>query len=157
MPRRWPNWAVLQSSNWMDCKPPAQPPVIPYLNSPRCALQKRSTHETTHHTHFPAHILGLTCPAWRSGELTQVAYCEPHQLNTKSFGYCFRSHELGNETPVQQLDPGKGKTKRAYLWCYRSNDLDEGAGLAVFDTLEKLPTWPNIRLDELLPLRSDAE
>ncbi|MGZ7460232.1 transporter substrate-binding domain-containing protein, partial [Pseudomonas sp. Ma2-10] len=32
-------------------KPPAQPPVIPYLHSPRCALQKRSTHETTHHTH----------------------------------------------------------------------------------------------------------
>jgi len=26
-----------------------------------------------------------------------------------------------DETPVQQLDPGKGKTKRAYLWAYRSN------------------------------------
>jgi hypothetical protein len=39
-------------------KPPAQPPVIPYLHSPRCALQKRSTHETTHPTHCPAHILG---------------------------------------------------------------------------------------------------
>ncbi len=38
-----------------------------------------------------------------------------------------------DETPVQQLDPGKGKTQRAYLWCYRSNDLDEGPGLAVFD------------------------
>ena len=38
-----------------------------------------------------------------------------------------------DETPVQQLDPGKGKTKRAYLWAYRSNDLDEGPGLAVFD------------------------
>ncbi|MGS0741207.1 IS66 family transposase [Glaciimonas sp. GG7] len=24
-----------------------------------------------------------------------------------------------DETPVQQLDPGKGKTKRAYLWAYR--------------------------------------
>jgi len=31
-----------------------------------------------------------------------------------------------DETPVQQLDPGKGKTKRAYLWAYRSNDLDGG-------------------------------
>ena len=41
-----------------DRKPPAQPPVIPYLHSPRCALQKRSTHETTHHTHCPAYILG---------------------------------------------------------------------------------------------------
>ena len=29
-----------------------------------------------------------------------------------------------DETPVPQLDPGKGKTKRAYLWAYRSNDLD---------------------------------
>ena len=27
-----------------------------------------------------------------------------------------------DETPVQQLDPGQGKTKRAYLWAYRSND-----------------------------------
>jgi hypothetical protein len=42
----------------MESKPPAQPPVIPYLHSPRCALQKRSTHETTHHTHCPAYILG---------------------------------------------------------------------------------------------------
>jgi transposase len=33
-----------------------------------------------------------------------------------------------DETPVQQLDPGKGKTKRAYLWAYRSNDLDDGGG-----------------------------
>ncbi len=47
-----------------------------------------------------------------------------------------------DETPVQQLDPGEGKTKRAYLWAYRSNDFDEfdGAGgversppLIVFD------------------------
>ena len=38
-----------------------------------------------------------------------------------------------DETPVQQLDPGKGKTKRAYLWAYRSNDLDEGPRIAVFD------------------------
>ncbi len=38
-----------------------------------------------------------------------------------------------DETPVQQLDPGKGKTKRAYLWVYRSNDLDPGAAMVVFD------------------------
>lgn len=38
-----------------------------------------------------------------------------------------------DETPVQQLDPGKGKTKRAYLWAYRSNDLDGGPPIAVFD------------------------
>ena len=38
-----------------------------------------------------------------------------------------------DETPVQQLDPGAGKTKRAYLWVYRSNDLDDGPPIAVFD------------------------
>lgn len=36
-------------------------------------------------------------------------------------------------TPVQQLDPGKGKTKRGYLWAYRSNSLDEGPPIVVFD------------------------
>ncbi|MGH8336077.1 MAG: IS66 family transposase, partial [Gammaproteobacteria bacterium] len=38
-----------------------------------------------------------------------------------------------DETPVQQLDPGKGKTKRAYLWAYRSNDLNTGPRIVVFD------------------------
>jgi transposase len=38
-----------------------------------------------------------------------------------------------DETPVQQLDPGKGKTKRAYLWAYRSNDLEHGPPMVVFD------------------------
>lgn len=38
-----------------------------------------------------------------------------------------------DETPVKQLDPGEGKTKRAYLWSYRSNDLDIGPPLVVFD------------------------
>jgi len=38
-----------------------------------------------------------------------------------------------DETPVQQLDPGKGKTRRAYLWAYRSNDLAGGPSMVVFD------------------------
>jgi transposase len=38
-----------------------------------------------------------------------------------------------DETPVPQLDPGRGKTKRAYLWAYRSNDLEEGPRIIVFD------------------------
>ena len=43
-------------------------------------------------------------------------------------------HSLhADETPVQQLDPGKGKTQRAYLWAYRSNDLDSGPPMVVFD------------------------
>jgi len=38
-----------------------------------------------------------------------------------------------DETPIKQLDPGAGKTKRAYLWSYRSNDLDTGPPIVVFD------------------------
>lgn len=38
-----------------------------------------------------------------------------------------------DETPVQQLDPGRGKTRRAYLWAYRSNSLDEGPPIILFD------------------------
>jgi transposase len=38
-----------------------------------------------------------------------------------------------DETPVQQLDPGQGKTKRAYLWAYRSNDHDPDPPMIVFD------------------------
>lgn len=38
-----------------------------------------------------------------------------------------------DETPVRQLDPGRGKTQRAYLWAYRSNDLEDGDPLVVFD------------------------
>ena len=38
-----------------------------------------------------------------------------------------------DETPVQQLDPGQGKTKRAYLWAYRSNDLEGAPRIVVFD------------------------
>lgn len=38
-----------------------------------------------------------------------------------------------DETPVRQLDPGSGKTRRAYLWAYRSNALDTGPPVVVFD------------------------
>ena len=31
-----------------------------------------------------------------------------------------------DETPVAQLEPGNGKTRKAYLWAYRSNDLEPG-------------------------------
>ena len=37
------------------------------------------------------------------------------------------------EPPVEQLDPGRGKTRKAYLWVYRSNDLDAGPRIIVFD------------------------
>lgn len=38
-----------------------------------------------------------------------------------------------DETPVRQLDPGSGKTHRAYLWAYRSNALETGPPIVVFD------------------------
>jgi transposase len=38
-----------------------------------------------------------------------------------------------DETPVPQLDPGNGRTKKAYLWAYRSNDLQPGPKILVFD------------------------
>ena len=39
----------------------------------------------------------------------------------------------GDETPVRQLDPGSGKTKRAYLWAYCSAQWDTGPPILVFD------------------------
>ncbi|WP_027468800.1 IS66 family transposase [Deefgea rivuli] len=38
-----------------------------------------------------------------------------------------------DETPLRQLDPGKGKTKTAYLWAYRSTPLSGTAPIIVFD------------------------
>jgi len=38
-----------------------------------------------------------------------------------------------DETPVAQLDPGNGRTKRAYLWAYCSNVLNTGPPIVVFD------------------------
>lgn len=38
-----------------------------------------------------------------------------------------------DETPVPQLDPSQGKTKKAYLWVYRSNALELEPPILVFD------------------------
>lgn len=38
-----------------------------------------------------------------------------------------------DETPVAQLDPGNGKARSAYLWAYRSNDLEPGPRIIIFD------------------------
>ena len=50
-----------------------------------------------------------------------------------SFYLRLRTTWHADETPIQQLAPGKGKTKRAYLWAYRSNDLDDGPPIVVFE------------------------
>ena len=39
----------------------------------------------------------------------------------------FRSH--ADETPVAMLDPGAGKTKRAYIWAYARGELDAQCGV----------------------------
>lgn len=44
-----------------------------------------------------------------------------------------RSVLHADESPVQQLAPGKGKTHKAYLWAYCSNTLDHGPPLVIFD------------------------
>ena len=44
-----------------------------------------------------------------------------------------RSVLHADETPVPLLDPGAGKTKRAYLWAYGSSGLDSGPPIIVFD------------------------
>lgn len=38
-----------------------------------------------------------------------------------------------DETPVAQLEPGNGKTRKAYLWAYHSNDLEPGPRIVIFD------------------------
>ncbi len=38
-----------------------------------------------------------------------------------------------DETPVSQLAPKTGKTVRGYQWVYRSNDLEPGPRIVVFD------------------------
>jgi transposase len=44
-----------------------------------------------------------------------------------------RSILHADETPVRQLDPGSGKTHRAYLWAYLTNRLETGPPIVVFD------------------------
>jgi transposase len=44
-----------------------------------------------------------------------------------------RSVLHADESPVQQLAPGKGKTHKAYLWAYCANTLDHGPPLVLFD------------------------
>lgn len=39
----------------------------------------------------------------------------------------------GDETPVEQLEPGSGKTRKAYLWAYRNTVQSGGPPIVVFD------------------------
>lgn len=57
------------------------------------------------------------------------------QLLADRLSHLLRQRDVlhADETPVAQLDPGKGKTKKAYLWAYRSADLGDGPPIVVFD------------------------
>ena len=49
-------------------------------------------------------------------------------------GHLLQSNTLhADETPVAQLELGNGKTRKAYLWAYRSNDLESGPRIVIFD------------------------
>jgi transposase len=59
-----------------------------------------------------------------------------------------------DETPVQQLAPGKGKTQRAYLWAYCSSALDTEASPGSSDLPGQHP--PPIVVFDYQPGRSEA-
>jgi transposase len=66
-----------------------------------------------------------TLAAWagRAGAAMQPLY-EAHKRFVLS---CAVVH--ADETPVAMLDPGAGKTKRAYIWAYARGELDAQAGV----------------------------
>ena len=55
-------------------------------------------------------------------------------LADRLMGHLLQGNTLHvDETPVAQLVPGSGKTRKAYLWAYRSNDLEPGPKIILFD------------------------
>ena len=47
-----------------------------------------------------------------------------------------------DETPVNMLDPGSGKTKRAYVWAYARSSFDALAGVAYDFCIGRAATYP---------------
>ncbi len=48
--------------------------------------------------------------------------------------HLLHGHSLyADQTPVAQLDLGRGITRGAYLWVYHSNDLASTPSIVVFD------------------------
>jgi len=71
------------------------------------------------------HTPRSTLAAWagRAGAAMQPLY-EAHKRFVLG---CTVLH--ADETPVAMLDPGAGKTKRAYIWAYARGELDAQAGV----------------------------
>ncbi len=65
----------------------------------------------------------LAAQSGRAGAAMQPLY-EAHKRFVLS---CPVLH--ADETPVAMLDPGAGKTKRAYIWAYARGELDEQRGV----------------------------
>ena len=95
--------------------------------------------------------------AWHRSNQTQRAYCASQGIGEKAF-YHWRRKEKEAVASAKWLFAGSERAgKRAaaiqcLLGTAKLNGLDPHAWLK--DTLEKLPAWPNSRIDELLPLKT---
>ncbi|QCY09600.1 hypothetical protein [Pseudomonas sp. MPC6] len=72
---------------------------------------------------------------WRTSGLTQVAYCEQHNLKPKSFGYWFRRRESATETMTLVPVSLRGPQVTTDLLLRHSS----GWELALSSTVE--PAW----------------
>jgi hypothetical protein len=70
------------------------------------------------------HTPRSTLAAWsgRGGAALEPLY-ETHKRFVLSAGVLH-----ADETPVAMLDPGRGKTKKAYVWAYARGAFDPSAG-----------------------------
>ena len=49
-----------------------------------------------------------------------------------------------DETPVNMLDPGMGKTKRAYVWAYARSSFDVQPGVAYDFCIGRAAKYPAV-------------
>lgn len=108
--------------------PPTSPLAKPILRN-RTPLAKESARRWRK-PHASAPVVRL-CASTCRGSSIGVA---PEPLSLR-LGELLRQCSVlhGDETPVAQLDPGCGKTKRVNLWVYRSNALGGDAQIVYVD------------------------
>ena len=68
-------------------------------------------------------------------------------LGGSTIGFTTRTQCAADEPPVPQMNPGQGKTQKAYLWAYRSNALTAEPPMLVFDYQ---PGWHGIHVRNFL-------
>ena len=97
--------------------------------------------------------------AWQASGLAQADFCRQQQLNPKTFGARLCEYRRGQPAlpPSPAFIPVEVGTAAPTPLVLRHAgghwlELPPGVSAAwLSDTLEKLPTWPNSRIDELLP------